>query len=105
MAEWIDKGRAQCVAAVTANSADPAVGSEARRSLATANHLDPDHPGPLILFYERFGEQGIDPTANAVTGLRYAYVLAPYDRTLRSEERRVGKECVSTCRYRWSPYH
>src|SRR3546814_13990338 len=23
----------------------------------------------------------------------------------RSEERRVGKECVSTCRYRWSTYH
>src|SRR3546814_12211264 len=23
----------------------------------------------------------------------------------RSEERRVGKECVSTCRYRWSPDH
>src|SRR3546814_12701851 len=23
----------------------------------------------------------------------------------RSEERRVGKECVSTCRYRWSKYH
>src|SRR3546814_15243833 len=23
----------------------------------------------------------------------------------RSEERRVGKECVSTCRFRWSPYH
>src|SRR3546814_20138279 len=28
-------------------------------------------------------------------GLRYA----------RSEERRVGKECVSTCRSRWTPYH
>src|SRR3546814_15583918 len=27
---------------------------------------------------------------------------ATYD---RSEERRVGKECVSTCRSRWSPYH
>src|SRR3546814_4238509 len=27
------------------------------------------------------------------------------DRTERSEERRVGKECVSTCRSRWSPYH
>src|SRR3546814_9473969 len=26
------------------------------------------------------------------------------DRT-RSEERRVGKECVSTCRSRWAPYH
>src|SRR3546814_11787962 len=23
----------------------------------------------------------------------------------RPEERRVGKECVSTCRYRWSPYY
>src|SRR3546814_19994321 len=30
----------------------------------------------------------------------------PYISTqLRSEERRVGKECVSTCRSRWSPYH
>src|SRR3546814_14584221 len=26
-------------------------------------------------------------------------------RVTRSEERCVGKECVSTCRYRWSPYH
>src|SRR3546814_11605265 len=31
------------------------------------------------------------------TGLRPA--------SRRSEERRVGKECVSTCRSRWSPYH
>src|SRR3546814_11922942 len=29
----------------------------------------------------------------------------PSGQGLRSEERRVGKECVSTCRYRWSPYH
>src|SRR3546814_10629292 len=27
------------------------------------------------------------------------------DSSTRSEERRVGKECVSTCRSRWSPYH
>src|SRR3546814_16596521 len=27
------------------------------------------------------------------------------DFKFRSEERRVGKECVSTCRSRWSPYH
>src|SRR3546814_17851801 len=27
------------------------------------------------------------------------------ERQTRSEERRVGKECVSTCRSRWSPYH
>src|SRR3546814_13744720 len=30
---------------------------------------------------------------------------SPQPRFPRSEERRVGKECVSTCRSRWSPYH
>src|SRR3546814_13736016 len=30
--------------------------------------------------------------------------LAGQDRNERSEERRVGKECVSTCSSRWSPY-
>src|SRR3546814_13666428 len=30
---------------------------------------------------------------------------APATICTRSEERRVGKECVSTCRSRWSPYH
>src|SRR3546814_3489255 len=28
-----------------------------------------------------------------------------FAKSLRSEERRVGKECVSTCISRWSPYH
>src|SRR3546814_3955721 len=28
-----------------------------------------------------------------------------HGRAVRSEERRVGKECVSTCRSRWSSYH
>src|SRR3546814_2116329 len=31
--------------------------------------------------------------------------VAASRRRWRSEERRVGKECVSTCRSRWSPYH
>src|SRR3546814_7548796 len=46
------------------------------------------------------------------TGLDPVVVDATLDRRstateylLRSEERRVGKECVSTCRSRWSPYH
>src|SRR3546814_12953122 len=34
----------------------------------------------------------------------FALVVAVYSKR-RSEERRVGKECVSTCRARWSPYH
>ena len=29
----------------------------------------------------------------------------PYFKAARSEERRVGKECLRTCRSRWSPYH
>src|SRR3546814_20202504 len=29
--------------------------------------------------------------------------LPPEWKQIRSEERRVGKECVSTCRYRWTP--
>src|SRR3546814_10100877 len=37
--------------------------------------------------------------ATSVPTYLYATLLA------RSEERRVGKECVSTCRSRWSPYH
>src|SRR3546814_15598624 len=32
-------------------------------------------------------------------------VTGPGEDLKRSEERRVGKECVSTCRSRWSPYH
>src|SRR3546814_2671461 len=53
--------------------------------------------------------QGIDPCnggAAANAGLPgCAGVPAGYNQVNRSEERRVGKECVSTCRYRWSPYH
>ena len=39
-------------------------------------------------------------TSCFVTGRSFAV-----DGGRRSEERRVGKECVSTCRSRWSPYH
>src|SRR3546814_1798673 len=33
------------------------------------------------------------------------HISCAYTAAIRSEERRVGKECVSTCRSRWSPYH
>src|SRR3546814_1211386 len=33
------------------------------------------------------------------------YSTSNGSRSRRSEERRVGKECVSTCRSRWSPYN
>src|SRR3546814_347708 len=43
--------------------------------------------------------------ASGYAAVRAAWpVLQPHG-WARSEERRVGKECVSTCRYRWSPSH
>src|SRR3546814_1361423 len=42
-----------------------------------------------------------DPAISAIAGTRVYWI----DRPQRSEERRVGKECVSTCRSRWSPQH
>src|SRR3546814_2189641 len=53
----------------------------------------------LVDFTEQLRGQGI--------AMREAIEQAGEMRFLpvRSEERRVGKECVSTCRSRWSPYH
>src|SRR3546814_5452604 len=48
------------------------------------------------------GAQGAGATY-VVEHPKIAFVSYPYE--WRSEERRVGKECVSTCRSRWSPYH
>src|SRR3546814_12019147 len=35
----------------------------------------------------------------------YRFTAVPTQAVVSSEERRVGKECVSTCRSRWSPSH
>src|SRR3546814_12059757 len=42
-----------------------------------------------------------------VIGIACRALIAQYGslHCVRSEERRVGNECVSTCRSRWSPYH
>src|SRR3546814_17409119 len=64
---------------------------------------------------------GLEVAANPTVDIRYPALLSYeargdvqvidscflwYDKDAdRSEERRVGKECVSTCRSRWSPYH
>src|SRR3546814_17649110 len=54
-------------------------------------------------------DQEVGVIAPADSGVEHALFLRTYARRLtlivRSEERRVGKECVSTCRSRWSPYH
>src|SRR3546814_14443411 len=46
--------------------------------------------------------------SQATCAYQYSDASAPFFSVIndsRSEERRVGKECVSTCRSRWSPYH
>src|SRR3546814_16902968 len=43
--------------------------------------------------------------AQVGAGLRRGFQQPQHTARARSEERRVGKECVSTCRSRWSPYH
>src|SRR3546814_13157353 len=53
------------------------------------------------------GIYGSEPRAADSTGLTsningFPVIASPRK---RSEERRVGKECVSTCRSRWSPFH
>src|SRR3546814_5754491 len=40
-----------------------------------------------------------------VQPLQEAVMRQMQERVMRSEERSVGKECVSTCRSRWAPYH
>src|SRR3546814_15671627 len=51
---------------------------------------------------------GLEGAGQAVAGVVAVAAEAdlPHDLAVRrSEERRVGKECVSTCRSRWSPSH
>ena len=53
----------------------------------------------------------VSSTANSILSLTCAaktVTRPPFELNfiaLRSEERRVGKECASMCRSRWSPYH
>src|SRR3546814_19048025 len=74
-----------------------------RRELRT----DCLHPGRDVLVLGA----AMAPLPELLAGLapgirrREAEIEKGLERTVRSEERRVGKECVSKCRSRWSPYH
>src|SRR3546814_11893140 len=45
------------------------------------------------------------PSTNWILYVGCVLVVLIFQKSSRSEERRVGKECVSTCRSRWSRYH
>src|SRR3546814_8343929 len=57
-----------------------------------------------LLFHPLQGSSGRLPPC-CITAVKKLLRRAARGPLLRSEERRVGKECVSTCRSRWSPYH
>src|SRR3546814_13916921 len=67
-------------------------------------------PGPTLRFKE--GEEVTINVTNRLdesTSIHWHGLILPPEMDgvpgIRSEERRVGKACVSTCRSRWSPYH
>src|SRR3546814_11028843 len=66
---------------------------EARQVLGVGGQL----ANEFIVGHEVPAGHGIDEYRTRLTNLAVGRE--------RSEERRVGKECVSTCRSRWSPYH
>src|SRR3546814_7084815 len=73
------------------------------------DHREIHHPNEIAqnqAFHGCCGEA--DAAAAGFTGARWWMhnnFLVDRQGKMRSEERRVGKECVSTCRSRWSPYH
>ena len=61
--------------------------------------LHAPHVGMYVCGPTVYGDPHLGHARPAITfDLLFRYLT-------RSEERRVGKECVSTCRSRWSPYH
>src|SRR3546814_12197233 len=72
------------------------------------HHLDDEHPSVDQPLLER-----VDRVVAALDLILVGEAADPADQHVlvvravddRSEERRVGKECVSTCRSRWSTYH
>src|SRR3546814_17864833 len=60
----------------------------------------------MVVFPDQALRTFIDGSILTMDGRRETPVREPSAaRAKRSEERRVGKECVSTCRSWWSPYH
>src|SRR3546814_5509409 len=64
---------------------------------------------PELLAVPRIGDRLVEAALRAAkragADVETAAVEPHHRDAERSEERRVGKECVSTCRSRWSPYH
>src|SRR3546814_17646369 len=100
-------GRIRDLAAHVADIDAAAIGPAGLARLAA---IDPASL-PLVEDGVRYGPCVTGTRHFVAIGLNYADHAAesnlpiPEEPVVRSEERRVGQECVSTCRSRWSPYH
>src|SRR3546814_12570846 len=83
-----------------ATSTRPKTASAAQEESARRKKVSIDRSGPLALAPRHRGA-GLRHQAAG----RYGRCIDDGNSGGRSEERRVGKECVSKCRARWSPYH
>src|SRR3546814_11330560 len=99
------------------------LGAAAQTADEIAVEAAKQYAGTEITIVWEAGLQALDPLNfsgpkwEELTGIKVKVVEVPTEEmftkimqeyragTGRSEERRVGKECVSTCRSRWSPYH
>src|SRR3546814_12088216 len=85
------------LACICAQAADPVpVEAFADTDQVTSPRISPD--GKHVAVSANLGEGNHAIVVYRVDGMQQTALL-------RSEERPVGKECVSTCRYRWSPIH
>src|SRR3546814_11908257 len=91
----------------TARVLDPACGGGAFLSPVAqrmaASLEDCSAPVALASIARRLRGFEIDPFAAGMSRVFLDVALQPPCRSARSEERRVGQECIRACRYRWSP--
>jgi hypothetical protein len=80
---YVYKAMAGMVRAQRAGDKSPGTWTAIRKTIATANRLDPEDPEPLILYYRSFADIGVPPPQLARDGLLKAFELAPHDATLR----------------------
>src|SRR3546814_14869554 len=74
--------------------------------LKESGDLEQDADSVILLYREEYYLEKVKPkSGEKLQGGKDAFEEWERDMFARSEERRVGKECVSTCRSRWSPYH
>src|SRR3546814_3116125 len=105
MAQLLREQRMNYDVGIWTRGIDREIFNPGQRDLAWRRSLSIDDDVPAIGFVGRLVmEKGLDVFSDTIEHLEKRQVRHKV-LVVRSEERSVGKECVSTCRSRWSPYH